>query len=71
MILDRDLSQEFKNYSNLQAIQVNNEHIQKISDGCQDKEIIIKLKDIKLSYKFAYINDERHFYGTMFAGQIQ
>jgi hypothetical protein len=64
MILEYDLNKEFINYNNLQAFQINNEHIQKISSRCEDKEIIIKFRNIKLEYKFNYINDERYFAET-------
>jgi hypothetical protein len=61
MILKYDLSHEFINYGDLQAFQINYEHLNKIKNYCKDKTIIIKLKGVKLEYKFNYIDDERYF----------
>ena len=61
MIFNSDLSQEFKKYDNLHALQIDNEHICKISYACQDKEVIIKFKNIKLQYKFNSIDEDRYF----------
>lgn len=61
MILDFDLSQNFKNYGKLKAIQVDNKHIQEISNIHDGGEIIIKLDNVRLLYNFIYVNNGRYF----------
>lgn len=53
-----DLNLEFKNYGELKAFQVNDNHIQRVCKNYEAGEIIIKLDDVKFDYKFIYTNYE-------------
>jgi hypothetical protein len=65
MELNIDLNNEFKIYGNeheiVWGIQVNDEHICKIARGHAGKEIILRLDNIRLAYKFYFILNERCF----------
>ncbi len=61
MILDCNLGQKFRNYGVLQAIQVSNEHLREISKYYEGKEILVKLGEIKLAYKFIHKDNFKYF----------
>lgn len=74
MLLSFDLNNEFKMYGNkheiVEGIQVNDEHICKISRGHAGKEIIVRLDNIRLAYKFYFILNERRFSELQILGRF-
>ena len=74
MLTNYAFNKDFKKYGNcyeiLDGIQINEEYLQKISGESECKEIVLKFDNIKVAYKFDFVDGERFFTELQIRGRF-